>query len=81
MARDFTDVLDQIIEVGPQNLVDEIRASINFWAPEVEWDKLNEYVNRFVTPSSRDPQSVAVYAILCDCSDAEMKLRFEADNL
>jgi len=81
MARNFTDVVKEIKEVAPQNLVDALERNVGFWAPEVVWCKLSEYVNRYVEPSSKDAKSVSVYAKLCDCSEAEMKARFEADNL
>ena len=81
MARNFIQVVEAIKEVAPENLVDALNRSIGFWAPEIVWDKLSEYVNRYVTPSSKDATAVAVYARLCDCSEADMKARFEADNL
>ena len=81
MARNFTDVVKAIKEVAPQELVSALERNIGYWAPETVWYKLSEYVNRYVTPSSKDATAIAVYAKLCDCSEPEMKARFEADNL
>jgi len=81
MARNFTDVVKAIKEIAPQELVDALDKSMCFWAPEAIWHKLSEYVNRYVVADSTDETSVAVYAILCDCSKDEMRARFKADNL
>lgn len=79
--RKFTDVLNAILEVAPKELEDALRKNVGFWAPEIVWDNLTVYVNRYVDPSSKDETAIAVYARLCDCSEAEMKARFEADGL
>lgn len=81
MAREFTDVVQNIKKVAPRGLANALDRSVGFWAPENAWYMLSEYVNRYVQPSSKDATAVAVYAILCDCSEAEMKARFESDNL
>lgn len=81
MARNFIDVVEAIKEVAPEVLVNELENSIGFWAPESVWYNLSEYVNRYVEPSIKDATSVAIYARLCDCSEVEMKARFEANNL
>ena len=81
MARNFTTVLEQIKEVAPKDLVDALDKSVGFWAPEIVWYNLSKYVNKYVERSSTNPTSIAVYAILCDCTEAEMKARFEADGL
>lgn len=81
MARNFTTVYNQILTVAPKELVTKLEDSSCFWAPEIVWYNLSKYVNKYVTPSSKDPQSIKVYSILCDCSESEMKARFEADNL
>ena len=81
MERNFKVVLEKIKSVAPQELVDALNRNVNFWAPEILWYNLSAYVNKYVEPSSKDETSIKVYAILCDCSEAEMKARFEADNL
>jgi hypothetical protein len=79
-VRKFSDVVMAIQEVAPQDLKEALSRSVGFWAPEIAWHKLTEYVNRYVTPSSKDATAIAVYARLCDCSEDEMKARFEADG-
>ena len=81
MARNFFKVVMQIKEVAPPELSKKLDNNAGFWAPEVAWHNLSDYVNRYVTPSSTDATAIAVYARLCDCSEAEMKARFEADGL
>lgn len=81
MARDFGTVYNQIMEVAPEQLATKLEQNSGFWAPEILWYNLSQYVNKYVEPSSKDPQSIKVYAILCDCSEAEMKARFEADGI
>lgn len=81
MARQFYEVVEAIKEVAPDVLAREISRNMWYWAPEIGWEKLSWYVNKYVEPSSKNPEAVAVYAILCDCSEAEMKARFEANNL
>jgi len=81
MARDFDTVYNQIMEVAPEQLATKLAQNVWLWAPEILWYNLSVYVNKYVEPSSLDPQSIKVYAILCDCSEAEMKARFEADGI
>lgn len=81
MARDFMTVYKKILKVAPTTLAEKLERNFGFWAPEIAWYNLSRYVNKYVTPSSKDSQAIKVYAILCDCSEAEMKARFEADNL
>lgn len=81
MPRNFIKVVEAIKEVAPEDLVKALERSVGFWAPEIAWYMLSEYVGRYVAPSSKDATAVAVYARLCDCSEADMKARFEADDL
>ncbi len=81
MARDFGTVYNQIMKVAPEQLATKLEQNSRFWAPEILWYNLSEYVNKYVKPSSKNPQSIKVYAILCDCSEAEMKARFEANGI
>ena len=81
MARDFGSVYRKIMEVAPEQLATNLEQNSGFWAPEICWSNLSQYVNKYLEPSSKDPQSIKVYAILCDCSEAEMKTRFEADGI
>ena len=80
MARNFTDVVEAIKGVAPTALKEALEDKSRFWAPEIAWEMLSEMVNKYVTPSSTDATSVAVYAKLCNCTEAEMKARFEADH-
>lgn len=79
--RDFGTVYSEILKVAPERLATKLRQSSGFWAPEACWYNLSRYVNRYLEPSSKDPSAIKVYAILCDCSEAEMKSRFEADGI
>ncbi|MFR2570759.1 MAG: hypothetical protein ACLS90_03525 [Clostridia bacterium] len=81
MARNFRTVYNQIMEVAPEQLATKLERNSGFWAPEDLWYNLSEYVNQYVKPSSKDPQSIKIYAILCDCTETEMKSRFEADGI
>lgn len=72
MARDFSTVLKNIIAIAPKELADALKKDIKFWAPEILWSNLSQYVNRYVIPSSKDPQSIAIYAELCNLSLEEM---------
>lgn len=81
MARDFMTVYNKIMEVAPENLAKKLESNSGFWAPEMAWYNLSQYVNKYVTPSSKDEQAIKVYAVLCDCSEEEMKKRFENDGL
>ena len=81
MARNFYRVLKDIKNVAPKELVNALNKSVEFWAPEIVWYKLSEYVNRYVKLSSTDETSVAVYSILCNCSKDEMIMRFKKNNL
>lgn len=81
MARSFTKVYNQILEVAPEALSSALEKSAGFWAPEVAWSNLSQFVNRYVEPCSSDDTSVAVYAILCDCTEDEMRTRFKNNGL
>ena len=61
--RDFRTVVRAIMVVKPE-LADDLEKQIGFWAPELYWLKLSEYVNCHVKKNSADPKNVAVYAIL-----------------
>ena len=81
MARSFTRVYQQIMEVAPEDLSSALERSVGFWAPEIVWVNLTQFVHRYVEPSSSDDTSVAVYAILYDCTEDEIRNRFKADGL
>ena len=81
MARSFTKVYNQILEVAPESLSSALKKSVGFWAPEIVWVNLTQFVHRYVEPSSSDDTSVAVYAILCDCTEDEMRTRFKNNGL
>lgn len=81
MARNFMQVFEEIKNAAPKNLASALEDKVNFWAPEMCWEMLSEYVNRYLPASSKDATSIAVYALLCNCSEEEMKARFEAADL
>lgn len=76
MARNFTTVYRNIMAIAPKELADALEKHVVFWAPEIVWYKLSEYVNKYGTPSSTDSQSIAIYAELCDLSSEDMKSMF-----
>ena len=77
--REFGQVLHDIAEAAPE-LKEDLEGRANFWAPEILWYNLTVYVNKHVTPSSSSPTAIKVYSILCDCSEEEMKRRFEENG-
>ena len=81
MERDFETVCEQIIKAAPEILAYKLERDFGFWAPEIRWLRLSNYVNDYVIPSSKDPRSIKVYAILCDCSEEKMKETFERDGI
>jgi len=81
MARYFSDVYKKILEVAPQRLATKLKENAPYWAPENLFYMLSMYVNKYLAPSSKDPKAIQVYAILCNCSEAEMKARFKADGI
>ena len=76
MERDFGKVLNDIVEAAPE-LKEDLKYRYMFWAPEILWYNLSVYVNEHITPDSSNSKAVKVYSILCDCSEEEMKRRFE----
>ena len=74
-------VYKNILAVAPEELADALKKYVEFWAPEIVWYNLSQYVNKYVAPCSTDPQSIAIYAELCDLSFADMRSRFEKDGL
>ena len=80
MERKFSEVFGSILKIAPEPLKTKLTQNSAFWAPEVVWFNLSRYVNNYVPKDSKNPTSVAVYAILCDCSETEMVSRFTADG-
>lgn len=80
MARDFIKVYKKIIKVAPVELAEVLKDKIQFWAPEVVWQNLSMYVNKYVQPDSTNKTAVAVYAALCGCTKREMRKRFISDG-
>lgn len=81
MARDFMTVFNNILAIAPEELANVLSKRVGYWAPEILWYNLSVYVNKYVTPSSSDPQAIAIYAELCGLSLEEMKSKFESDGL
>ena len=79
MQRSFIDVVREIMKIAPQELMTALE-DVHYWAPEACWTNLSLCVYKHITPSSKDAKAIAIYAILCNCTEAEMKARFEADN-
>ena len=81
MERTFTNVVNEIKKVAPQELVDKLTRKIPYWAPEAAWYNLTQLINNEVFPSSSDDTSVEIYAILCGCTKNEMRERFVTDGI
>ncbi len=81
MERNFMAVCNNISAVAPEELADILKKNVNYWAPEIAWNNLSTYVNKLIARSSTDPQSIAIYAELCDLSFTEIKSKFEKDGL
>ncbi len=81
MERVFSNVVNQIKEVAPRDLVEKLNRKVPYWAPEASWYNLTLLINNEVVPSSSDDTSVAVYAILCGCTENEMRERFVTDGV
>ena len=79
--RNFGDVYRKIVEIAPEELKEKLENRLCFAAPELVWSVLSRCVNNTIIPSSKDPLAIKIYAILCDCSDEEMKARFESDGI
>ena len=78
--RSFMWVANRILAIAPEPLERYLEERISLWAPEIAWANLTGAVNRFVKPSSADLTSVAIYALLCDCTEEEMVRRFRVDG-
>lgn len=82
MGREFLDVYLQIVEIAPEDLKKRLDKKLSCLAtPELVWDILSRCVHECVIPSSSNDLAIKIYAILCDCSEEEMKSRFESDGL
>ena len=81
MARNFNHVLKAIKAIAPEELKNVLESSApSYWAPEIRWKKLAEYVNKYVFPNSQDTNSIKIFALLCNCSEEQMKERFKKDG-
>ena len=77
--RDFGEVLDKVVEAAPE-LKEDLESRVEFWAPEILWYNLSVYINERIKPVSTDKKSIKVYAILCDCTEEEIKKRMEENG-
>lgn len=78
--RSFETVASEIMILAPEPLRNYLRDRVSFWAPEICWTNLTNAVNRYLKPSSTDKTTVAIYAILCNCTEEEMIRQFKADG-
>lgn len=76
-ARNFEAVYNQILKLAPPALKKELEDSVGFWAPEVVWYNLSRLVMKHIEYNSSNPNSIAIYAVLCDCTQDEIKARFK----
>lgn len=74
--RNFHEVVQKIMDVNHEMLNDHLNRSIGYWAPEICWYNLSDYVNRYVDKSSKDPKSLKIYSILCDIPEDEVRQKF-----
>ena len=79
--RDFSKVYRNLLAILPKDLAEDLSYRTGYWAPEMFWYKLSQYINDNITPSSSNPLSIAVYAELCNLSPAQMKEKFEKDGI
>jgi hypothetical protein len=79
MERNFIEVYKQILKIAPRDLAEKLEDNIGFWAPEIVWDKLEEYVSDKVFPTVNDPLSIKIYAILYGISEEDMKARIQPE--
>lgn len=81
--REFAPVFNRIVELlgGPTSeLGKKLLLKAEYWAPEILWYKLSEFVNTNVPPSSSDEMSLSVYATLCGVTTDQMRERFIANG-
>lgn len=74
--RNFYEVLGNVMDALPPELGVKLHFDAAFWAYEIRWEMLSEWVFYHLRPSSTDQISIAVYATLTGVSPAEMKQRF-----
>ena len=80
IERSFEDVVNKIIAVGNKGINAKIEVSMPYWVPEARWTQLDRCINRFMPKDSKDPTSVKIYAILCDCTEKQMRKRFKKEG-
>lgn len=75
MARNFVEVCKEISRLAKENHYDELSQEIEekIICRNNAWAALNSAVNKHVKTESKNPASVAVYAVLCDKTEEEMK--------
>ncbi len=74
--RSFEYVFSQIYDLLSDENKTTLRQEVNFWSPESLFNNLSLFINRNVLKDSENPNSVKVYAILCNKSEDEIRQMF-----
>ena len=78
--RNFVTVFKAIRQELPVELRDELTGKAHFWAPEIAWNELSNFVNLNVPKKASDPMSVKVNSILCGKTEDEIVALFTEDG-
>ena len=77
VERNFYEVLSKIEALLPKELVDKLEKDPTYWAPELSWLYLTQFINMNVEKRGSNRNSVAIYSILCNCSEEETIKKFK----
>lgn len=72
-GRCFKTFFYEILELLPEETKNDLAFQVGFWAPEVAWSYISDFINKNVQADSSNSQSVAIYAKLCNVSEEEMR--------
>ena len=78
--RIFSQVLKKIYELLPEDLANKLNEKSKYWAPELCWNMLSQFLNDNITPSASDENSVRIYAVLCNMTEKEMREAFRVNG-
>ena len=71
--RSFISVYRAVCNALPTDLAEKLETDSAYWAPEISWMKLTNFVNYRVKKDSNDPTSVKVYAALMGFTPWKMR--------
>ena len=75
--RNFATVLSRILHACPgTELYYELNHNCMYWAPEICWEMLSQYVNKYLKKDSSSKVSVKVYSCLTGKSKLEIRRQF-----